>query len=75
MEQTDSDQRGASKGIMIEGERTRQRTCMNDPLTWTTVWGLTVEAGGGLVRGGQRGKNWNNYKRITIKMIFLNGDF
>ena len=31
---------------MVEGRgRTRQRTCMNDPWTWTTVWGLTVEAG------------------------------
>ena len=26
---------------------------MNDPWTWTTVWGLTVGAGGGLGRGGK----------------------
>ena len=40
-----------------EGEGTRQRTCMNDPQTWTTVWGLTVVVGRGLGGGGQRGEN------------------
>ena len=44
-------------------EGTSQRTCMNDPWTWTTGWGLTVGAG----RGGQREKNWDKYNRITIK--------
>ena len=39
---------------------------MNDPQTWTTVWELTVEAGGGMGRGGQRGKNWDNCNRIAI---------
>ena len=29
---------------------------MNDPWAWTTVWGLTVGAGGGMGRGGQKGK-------------------
>ena len=29
---------------------------MNDPWTWTTVWGLTVGTGGRLGRRGQRGK-------------------
>ena len=29
---------------------------MNDPQTWTTVWGLTVGARGGLRGGEQRGK-------------------
>ena len=38
---------------------------MNDPWTWTTVWGLTVGAGGGMGRGGQREKNWYNCNRIT----------
>ena len=38
---------------------------MNDPGTWTTVWGLSVGAGGGLGRGGQRGKNWDNCSRIN----------
>ena len=34
-----------------EGEGIRERTCMNDPQTWTTVWELTV----GVRRGhGQR---------------------
>ena len=32
------------------------RTCTNDPWTWTTVWELTVGAGGGMGRGGQRGE-------------------
>ena len=42
---------------------------MNDPWTWTMVWGLTVGVGSGLGRGGQRGKNWDNYKRITVKKL------
>ena len=48
-------------------EVTSQRTCMNDRWTWTTVWGLAVGTGHGLGRGGQRGKNWYNRNRITIK--------
>ena len=32
------------------------RTCTNDPWRWTTVWELTVGAGGGIGRGGQRGE-------------------
>ena len=42
---------------------------MNDPWTWTTVWGLTVGAGGGMGRGGQKGKKWDNCYRITIKNL------
>ena len=52
-----------------EGEGTRQRTCMNDPQTWTTGWGLTLGIGGGMGRGGQRGKNWDDCNSTTIKMI------
>ena len=37
---------------------------MNDPGTWTMVWGWTVGVGSGLVRGGQQGKNWDNCNRI-----------
>ena len=48
-----------------EGEGTSQTTCVNDPWTWTTVWGLTVGLEGGLGGGGQRGKNWNNCNRIN----------
>ena len=45
------------RGITVEeGEGTRQRTCMNDPQTWTTVWEMTVGVGGGMDGGGQRGK-------------------
>ena len=29
---------------------------MNDPWTWATVWGLTVEAGSDMGGGRQRGK-------------------
>ena len=32
---------------------------MNDPWTWTTVWGWTVGAEDGLGRGGQRGEIWD----------------
>ena len=57
MEQTDSCQRGGGGGRWWkEGEGISQRTCMNDPSTWTMVWGWTVGAGGGRGRGGQRGK-------------------
>ena len=40
---------------------------MNEAWTWTTVWELTVGAGKGMGGGGQRGKNWDNCNRITIK--------
>ena len=48
---------------------TSQGTCMNDPWTWTEEWGLTVGVGDGMGGGGQKGKNWNNCNRITIKKI------
>ena len=56
MEQTDSDQREAGTGIVVERRgRDSQRTCMNDPRTWEMVWGLNVGvAGQGWAR---RGKN------------------
>ena len=47
---------GVGKGWKA-GEGTSQGTCMNDPWTWTTVWKLTMGAGGGMDRGGQWGKN------------------
>ena len=40
MEQNDRDKGGEL--WWKEGEVTSQRTCMNDPWTWTMVWGLTV---------------------------------
>ena len=40
---------------------------MNDTWTWTMVLELTVGAGGGVGGGGQRGENWDNCNRITIK--------
>ena len=39
-----------------EREAISQRTCLNDPWTWTRVWRLTVGIGGGLGRGGQMRK-------------------
>ena len=48
--------RGKGWGMVEIGEETSQTTCMNDPGTWTTVWGLTVGVGGGLGKGGQKGK-------------------
>ena len=40
---------------------------MNEPWTWTTMWELTVGVGVGMGGGGQRGENWDNCNRITIK--------
>ena len=54
MEQTDSCQR--KEEWWETGEGSSQRTCMNDPCTWTMVWGWTVGEGGGLGAGRQRGK-------------------
>ena len=39
-----------------EGEGISQRTCMNDPWTWTRDRGLTVGERGGLGGGEQREK-------------------
>ena len=55
--------------MLKEGERTSQRICMNDPWTWTMVWGLTVGAGDGLGGGGQRWINWDNCNRINKNNI------
>ena len=38
---------------------------MNDPGTWTLVWGWTLGTGGRLDGGGQRRKNWDNCNRIN----------
>ena len=48
--------KGREKEWWKQGEGTRQRTCMNDPWTWTILWELTVGMGAGLGRGQQRGK-------------------
>ena len=48
------------RGRVIKGERREgpsQGTCMTDPQTWTTGWGLTVGTAG---RGEQRGKIGTN---------------
>ena len=57
MEQTDSCQRKVGRGEWWkEGEGVSQRTCMNDPWMWTTVWGLNVGVGVGWDEEGKRGK-------------------
>ena len=67
MKQTDRGQKGERRGILVErDEGTRQRTCMNDPRTWTRVRELTVGVGNGMGGRGQRGKNWDNCNRIII---------
>ena len=58
MEQTDTvggEEEGGEWGK--EGEGIRQRTCMNDPWTWTTERRLTMGERGGLDGRGQKGKN------------------
>ena len=56
MDQTDNCRRGRGSGEWWkEGEGTSQRTCMNDPWTWTTEWGLTVEWKVGWVKEGKGG--------------------
>ena len=49
-------EKGQSRQWWKEGEGTRQRTCMDDPRTRTTVWELTVGAGSGMGSGGERGE-------------------
>ena len=39
-----------------EGEGISQRTCMNDPWTWTRVWGWTMGVGVGWTGESQGGK-------------------
>ena len=40
---------------------------MKDPQAWTTGWGWTVGAGGGIRWAkGAKGENWDNCNRITI---------
>ena len=47
---------GEGGKLWKEGEGTSQRTCMNELWTWTTVWELTVVAGGRMGGGGQWGQ-------------------
>ena len=49
-----------------EGEGISVRTYMQDPWTWTTVWGLPK--GVGVVRG----KNWDNCNSINNKIFLKN---
>ena len=57
MEQTDSCKTVGGMGKwQKEGEEISQRTYMNDPWTWTMVWGLTELVRGRLSGGVQRGK-------------------
>ena len=50
-------QRGAGRGSWGKGgEGTSQRARMNDPGTWTAVWGLTVGAGESWAEENKGGK-------------------
>ena len=54
MEQTESDQIGAGRGITVERRGgTSQRACMNDQQTRTAVWGSAVGVGVGWVDEGK----------------------
>ena len=44
---------------------------MKDPWTKTTVWGLTMEVGGGLGGRGRMGKEWDNCNSINDKMKII----
>ena len=55
-----------------EGERTRERTCLNDTWTWTIVWKLTVGVGDVMGRGGQRGENRiTKRKKKNAKILMI----
>ena len=59
-----------SRFLKVERKgRDQTKDMYERPWTWKTVCGLTVGVGGGMGGGGQKGKNWNNGNRITIKMI------
>ena len=59
---TDSCQRGRERGEWWkEGEGTSQRICMNDHRPGYRCG--DCGNGGGLARGGQMGKNWDNCNR------------
>ena len=53
-------------GWWKEGEGTSQRTCMNDPWTWTMAWGWIMGAGGEMDGGRQRGKIGTSGTEYTI---------
>ena len=54
---------------MVERRGRDQRTCMNSPWTWTTVWALKVGGWVGLGRGGNTGTTVldNNIKTKVFK--------
>ena len=70
MEQTDSSRRGGRRRKWWkEGEKTSQRTGMNDSWTGTTERGVTAGEGGGMGRGGQKEKNWDNCNKVNNKKL------
>ena len=42
---------------------------MNDPWTWTMLWGFTVGAGVGWAEEDKEVKNWDNCNIIIIKFF------
>ena len=67
MEQTDTDQRGGGKGIMVERRgRNYSKNMYEQSMDMENrVW-TDCGSGGGLGGGEQRGKNWDNCKRTKI---------
>ena len=64
--------RGVGEGGVVgkQREESSQGTSINDPRTWTTGQGLTVTGRGGAVESN-RGKNWGNYNRKTVKKVLI----
>ena len=58
-------------GYFERSQGISQRTCMNDPWTWTMVWEFTVGLGGLLGGGEQRKTIWYNYNSINNKIFKL----
>ena len=56
---------------MKEGEGVSQRTYMGGLWTWIMVWGLTMKVGGGLGKGGKRGKSEKTVISNTAEDILI----
>ena len=45
------------------------QTCLNDPWTWATAWGLTVGAGAVARQRRTKRGNWDKCNRATVKYL------
>ena len=70
MQQTDSEQKRVERGIMVERRGRDQTKNMYEWLTdMDNSVGIDCGSEGGMGGEGQKEKNWDNCKSITIKMI------